>query len=404
MLNLLLAAEGGTLISADDTWVLWTILIVFATISIYCEQHYKWAEKLSGPVIGLILAIFATNVKLIPAASPVYDTVWDYCIPLAVAMLLFRADIKKIIKDTGKMFICFNISAVGTLIGAVVAFLCLNNFIPDLNKMAGVLTGSYIGGGVNLFAVASSVNMSETLLSAEVVADNFVMAIAFFILLWIPSSKFGKKHWPHPHQDKVEASGAGADGKTMAGTYWGKKEISLLDLAMTIAVAFVVATVATKLSQWFGSMTTGLLNTIVGNQFVILTIVAVVLASLFPKFFSSLRGAQEIGTFLIYIFFVVIGCPADLWSVIKNAPLLFLFCGIIAAINILFTIGVGKIFKLPIEELTVSSNANLGGPSSAAAMAVAKGYNDLIIPAILVGLWGYMIGTPLGLIITDLLA
>lgn len=129
---------------------------------------------------------------------------------------------------------------------------------------------------------------------------------------------------------------------------------------------------------------------------------AVVLASLFPKFFSSLRGAQEIGTFLIYIFFVVIGCPADLWSVIKNAPLLFLFCGIIAAINILFTIGVGKIFKLPIEELTVSSNANLGGPSSAAAMAVAKGYNDLIIPAILVGLWGYMIGTPLGLIITDL--
>lgn len=404
MLNLLLAAEGGTLISADDTWVLWTILIVFATISIYCEQHYKWAEKLSGPVIGLILAIVATNVKLIPASAPVYDTVWDYCIPLAVAMLLFRADIKKIIKDTGKMFICFNISAVGTLIGAVVAFLCLNNFIPELNKMAGVLTGSYIGGGVNLFAVASSVNMSETLLSAEVVADNFVMAIAFFILLWIPSSNFGKKHWPHPHQDKVEASGAGADGKTMAGTYWGKKEISLLDLAMTIAVAFVVATVATKLSQWFGSMTTGLLNTIVGNQFVILTIVAVVLASLFPKFFSSLRGAQEIGTFLIYIFFVVIGCPADLWSVIKNAPLLFLFCGIIAAINILFTIGVGKIFKLPIEELTVSSNANLGGPSSAAAMAVAKGYNDLIIPAILVGLWGYMIGTPLGLIITDLLA
>ena len=64
----------------------------------------------------------------------------------------------------------------------------------------------------------------------------------------------------------------------------------------------------------------------------------------------------------------------------------------------------GKLFKLPIEELTVSSNANLGGPSSAAAMAVAKGYDNLIIPAILVGLYGYMIGTPLGLVITDLLS
>ncbi len=404
MLNLLLAAEGGTLISADDTWVLWTILIVFAAASIYLEQHYKWAEKLSGPVIGLILAVVSTNIKLIPSASPVYDTVQNYCIPLAVAMLLFRADIKKIIKDTGKMFICFNIGAVGTVLGAVVAFLCLNNFIPQLDKMAGVLTGSYIGGGVNLFAIASSVNMDETLLSAEVVADNFVMAIAFFILLWLPSSNFGKKHYRHPHQEAVEARGISGDGKTMAGAYWGKKEISLLDLAMTIAVAFVVATVATKLSEWFGSMTTGLLNTIVGNQFVILTIVAVALASLFPKFFSNLRGAQEIGTFLIYIFFVVIGCPADLWSVIKNAPLLFLFCAIIAAINILVLLGAGKIFKLPIEELAVSSNANLGGPSSAAAMAVAKGYDSLIIPAILVGLWGYMIGTPVGLVITDLLS
>lgn len=404
MLHLLLTESTGTLIQADDTWVLWTILIVFAAASIYLEQNFKWAEKISGPVIGLILAVVATNIKLIPSSSPVYDTVNNYCIPLSVAMLLFRADIKKIIKDTGKMFLCFNISAIGTLIGAVVAYLAMNNFIPDLNKMAGVLTGSYIGGGVNLFAIASSVNMSETMLSAEVVADNFVMAIAFFILLWLPSSKWGKKNYKHPYQEKVEAGGIAQDGKTMAGSYWGKKEISLLDLAMTISVAFVVATVATKIAEFLGSITSGLLNTILGNQFVILTIVAVALASIFPKFFANLRGAQEIGTFLIYIFFVVIGCPADLWSVITNAPLLFVFCGIIAGINILWTLGVGKVAKLPIEELVVSSNANLGGPSSAAAMAVAKGYNDLIIPAILVGLWGYMIGTPLGLIITDLLS
>lgn len=404
MLHLLLTESTGTLIQADDTWVLWTILIVFAAASIYLEQNFKWAEKISGPVIGLILAVVATNIKLIPSASPVYDTVNNYCIPLSVAMLLFRADIKRIIKDTGKMFLCFNISAVGTLIGAIVAYLAMNNFIPDLYKMAGVLTGSYIGGGVNLFAIASSVDMSETMLSAEVVADNFVMAIAFFLLLWLPSSKWGKKNYKHPHQEKVEAGGISGDAKTMAGSYWGKKEISLLDLAMTISVAFVVATIATKIAGWLGSITSGLLNTILGNQFVILTIVAVALASIFPKFFSNLRGAQEIGTFLIYIFFVVIGCPADLWSVITNAPLLFVFCGIIAGINILWTLGVGKVAKLPIEELAVSSNANLGGPSSAAAMAVAKGYNDLIIPAILVGLWGYMIGTPLGLIITDLLS
>lgn len=393
-----------SLIKADDTWVLWTIIILFATISIYLEQNFKWAERISGPVIGLILAIAAVNARVIPFESPVYDTVWSYCIPLSVAMLLFRADLKKIFKDTGKLLICFCISAVGTLIGAFVAYFAMNGFIPELDKMAGVLTGSYIGGGVNLFAIASSTNMSQTMLSAEVVADNFVMAIAFFILLWIPSSAFFKKHYAHPFQDKVESRGAKSEGKTLAAGYWGRKEISLIDLAITISAAFVIVTVATKLAALFKANTSGYLQILVGNQFVILTIFAVALSTLFPKFFANLRGAQEIGTFLIYIFFVVIGCPADLWQVIRNAPLLFVFCGIMAGINILFTIGVGKLAKLNIEELAVASNANLGGPSTAAAMCVAKGYDELVVPAILVGLFGYMIGTPLGLMVYNLLA
>ncbi len=396
----------STLVSADDIWVLWTVLIVFAAVSIYCEQHYKWGEKLSGPVIGLILAVLAVNFRIIPTESPVYDTVWTYCIPLSVTMLLFRANIKRIVKDTGKMFLCFNISAIGTLIGAFVAFFALRNFIPELDKMTGILTGSYIGGGVNLFAVASVVDISKTMLSAEVIADNFVMALAFFALLWIPSSMFFKKRYNHPFQKEVEERGSG-DAKTKAASYWGKKEISLLDLAITIASAFVIATVATKVAALIkaglGDSLGGYPAMIFGNQFVILTVFAVLLSSLFPKFFENLKGAQEVGTFLIYIFFVVIGAPANLVDVIKTAPLLFVFCGLIAVINIVWTMLIGKLFKLNVEELAVSSNANLGGPSTAAAMAVAKGYDKLVVPAILCGLWGYIIGTPLGLLVYNLI-
>lgn len=404
--------SGPPLVSADDTWVLWAILIVFAAVSIYLEQHYKWAERLSGPVIGLILAVAAVNLNIIPTDTPVYDAVWTYCIPLSVSMLLFRANIRTIVKDTGKMFLCFNIGAVGTLIGAIVAFFALKSFIPELDKMTGILTGSYIGGGVNLFAVASSTNISQTMLSAEVIADNFVMAIVIFVLLWIPSSAFFKKHYKHPFQKELEEKGTSGDAKTMSASYWGRKEISLLDIAMTIATAFVVVTVATKIANALGSafatestaFWAGLPSMIFGNQFVILTIVSVTLTSLFPKFFENLKGAQEIGTFLIYIFFVVIGCPANLRDVIVTAPLLFVFCGLIAFINIGWTLGIGKLLNQNIEELTIASNANIGGPSTAAAMAVAKGYDKLVVPGILCGLWGYIIGTPLGLVMTSWLS
>ncbi len=399
------------MIAANDTWVLWTIIIVFASASIYLEQHYRWAEKLSGPVIGLILAIAAVNLNIIPTEAPVYDAIWDYCIPLSVAMLLFRADLKSIIKNTGKMFLCFNISAIGTLIGVVAAFFLLKGFLPEIDKLAGMATGGYIGGGVNLFAIGASLNPSKTIMSAYVVSDNFMMALAFLALLWIPSSTYFTARFRHPFQAKLEQQEKSASGeaKTMSAAFWGRKEISLLDIAMTVATAFLIATVATKLAAWLkvqyaapagGDLWSGLPAMILGNQFVILTIVSILCATLFPKYFQSLKGAQEIGTFMIYTFFVVIGCPAVLKDVIVSAPLLFVFSGLIAVVNIVFTLLCGKLFMQNIEELTIASNANLGGPSTAAAMAVAKGYGDLVVPAILVGLWGYIIATPLGLFMT----
>ncbi len=100
--------------------------------------------------------------------------------------------------------------------------------------------------------------------------------------------------------------------------------------------------------------------------------------------------------FFIYMFFVVIGIPASIGTVITKAPILLAFCLVMALINIVFTLGIGKLFKFSVEECVVASNANLGGPSTAAGMAIAKGWQKLIVPAILVGIWGYIIGNYLG--------
>ena len=56
-----------------------------------------------------------------------------------------------------------------------------------------------------------------------------------------------------------------------------------------------------------------------------------------------------------------------------------------------------------LEHLLLCVNATLGGPATAAAMAIAKGWPRLVLPAVLVGIWGYVIGTPLGLLVGRLL-
>jgi uncharacterized membrane protein len=45
----------------------------------------------------------------------------------------------------------------------------------------------------------------------------------------------------------------------------------------------------------------------------------------------------------------------------------------------------------------LASNANVGGPTTAAAMAQAKDWNQLVLPALLIGILGYAVATAIAL-------
>ena len=60
--------------------------------------------------------------------------------------------------------------------------------------------------------------------------------------------------------------------------------------------------------------------------------------------------------------------------------------------------GVGRgLLRLETNELYLASNANVGGPTTAAAMAQAKEWKLLVLPALLVGVLGYALATALSL-------
>ena len=99
---------NNTLISADNTWALLSIMCISVAVSIYLEQKYEWASKISGAMIALIFALLFTNLNIIPASSPLYDNVvWGFAVPLAIPLLLLQCNIKKIWHETGRMLIIF---------------------------------------------------------------------------------------------------------------------------------------------------------------------------------------------------------------------------------------------------------------------------------------------------------
>lgn len=120
-------------------------------------------------------------------------------------------------------------------------------------------------------------------------------------------------------------------------------------------------------------------------------------------FFGEIKGSQELGTFLIYLFFFVIGAPASVPLIIINSLLLLLFTAIVVAMNMIFSFIGGKIFKFNLEDIICASNANIGRPTTAVAMAISKGWTKLVDPCLLIGTLGYILGTYMGLLVGSIL-
>ena len=396
----------GSFISDESTWILWAVLASCAALAIYLEQKYTWASKVTGCILALTFTLILSNLKIIPTEAPVYDAVWGYVVPLAVPMLLFNADIKKIGRDSGRVLIIYLLSGIGTILGGFVAYFALKNAIPALNDIVPMFVGTYTGGSVNFVAMSQQYKVPGATVSAALVADNLLMALYFFTLMALPTMAVIKKHYKMPLVNVLEEQSESDKeaNKTMAAKYWGAKEISLKDIAFTVALSFVIVAISDKLATVFGDLFKGegavsaILGGLLGNKYLLMTTFTMIIASVFPKQISSIRGSQEIGTFLIYLFFAVIGAPASIGLILRESPLLLVFALIVVLINLIVSLIFGKLFKFNIEEIIIASNANVGGPTTAAAMAVSKGWTELIVPALLVGTLGYVIGNYYGIL------
>ena len=256
--NLFQSALGrSTLIAPEDTWSLLALLLASVALAIYLEQRYTWASKISGAIIALLIALTASNLAIIPTSCPLYDDIiWNYAVPLGIPLLLLQCNMRRIWKETGRMLAIFLIGSAGTVAGAFIAYALLHPYIPGLEGVAAMMTGSYIGGGVNFAALAQEFDVGE-IKAAATVADNLLMALYFFALIVIAGMGFFRRRYTHPHIDRVEKEGESQEARTQAAAYWSRKDISLKDIAMNFAYAGAVV--------WAAKLIAGALSAQIGR-------------------------------------------------------------------------------------------------------------------------------------------
>jgi uncharacterized membrane protein len=366
----------NTLISPDQTWALWTILLAAGAFGLWAEKT-SWGSKLSGAVVAIGTTFLLSNLRIIPADAPAYGVVWSYLVPLAIPLLLFKADLRRILREAGPTLIAFAAGAVGTVAGTWIAFQIVP-LGPEGWKLAGIFCATYVGGSLNYMATAEALNLhSGDLLAAGIAADNVAMTLYFLVLFALPSLPWLRRRYAHRVPETAADVEIAQTGPRIGAT----------GMAGSLALATGVCAVGFAAARLLGLDSSGIL---------VVTALVVALATAFPGWLGSMAGAHEIGVLLMQVFFATIGASASIALVLKHGVILFVFAVAILAVHLLTILAAGKLLRLDLAEIVIASNANMGGPATAAAMAVARRWETLVIPAILCGTLGYALATFIG--------
>ena len=126
----------------------------------------------------------------------------------------------------------------------------------------------------------------------------------------------------------------------------------------------------------------------------IITVLSVGLSTALPRAVGGLVSHGEgFGAMIMQVFFATVGASGSIAAVLQQAPSLFVFCLAQIAGHLALVLGVGRALGFSRRELLLASNANVGGPTTAAGMAVAKQWRTSFVPALLSGIFGYAVAT-----------
>ena len=374
------------MITADNIFAIGALLFGLAWLGFWIDVS-PLGKKTSGVIWGLVIGMILSNIGAVPLKSPVYDFVGGNLVPLAIPLLLFKADLREIFTKSGAVMVTFLIASCATVMGVMLGF-----FMLDLGeigpKVAGVYAGAWIGGAVNMLAVSQAVQMTPDEFSLSISASSLVSILALYCLLTIPSINFISR-WISSDRASFEQQADNISESAKEGN-----DFILSHVSGAIALSFLICWISKNVSETLGY-----------GQYTILVITALTLlfANIFSRVLKDLRGDFEIGMLLMYLFFAVVGAGTDATAFISNAPLLFIYGLIIIFIHLSVVLFFARLLKIELPEAIIASAAALVGPAPTAAIASSKGWRHLITPGIMCGIFGYAIATFIGVSITAFL-
>lgn len=365
--------------------ILFTLAVVVLA-ALWLESNTRAFRKIGAAATAILLSLILSNVGVIPGTSPVYDFLLGQAVIAGIILILLNVSLDSIRQAGAPMLAAFALGAVGSAAGAMIMTGLVHEAIgPDAWKLSGQFTATYIGGGMNFSAVGQQLETRSDLFTAGIAADVIVTAIWLVACLLVPEL-FARRGGP-----ARSASDATPQDEPQGGLA-AQLQSSGVPLRLT---DFAGLTAITLGIMWLAEVLTSVAPAI--PRIIWLTTMVLLVAQL--PIVRKLSGSVVIGNFLLLLFLASNGAKSVVSNIVEVGPAIFWFAAGTVAIHGVIIFGIGWLLKMNGDMLAIASQANIGGATTAMALAGARRRTDLILPGVAVGMLGNAIGNYLGIAI-----
>nr|CAB3471274.1 unnamed protein product [Digitaria exilis] len=356
---------AAPLVPASDHWGNWTFLLSPAALGTWSEKRAPMGKVLAGALVSVLLGLAASTTGVVAADAPAYRVVLDYLLPLAIPLVLFRADLRRVLRPSGAMLLVFLLGSVATMVGTVVALFLvpMRSLGSDGWKIAVAMMSRHIGGGLSYVAVCQHLGVSPSALAAGLAAGNTICAL-YLAGLFAFAANIPAEESQSPGEEGSEPSAS------------NDNVIPATQTAMAVAAAFAICRAGmlakSMLEQQLGIPGPGI------SLLCTTATLVLALATFFPSQIRKLAPPDDALAVIVMqasspVLFAVVGANGSMGNAINTAPCIFAFAFVQIAVHLLVTLGLGKMLRFDGKLLLVASAANVGGLTMACGMATAKG-------------------------------
>ena len=341
------------------------ILIMALTCLFFSKMERKavWFAHLSAVCMIVISATFLAILGFIPSNHPIYDFFLGEATPVAMVLLLINLKISDLKSIQPKLIVIFMIGALGVMIGGIMAGALGAYLEIDQSKLAATqLIASYIGGGENSVAIREMIAIPNDLFVAVFAADNIVTSI------WMAFTLYAARN------SKPEKCSSNI------GTMTNEK-FGLEGLVFNIAISIAIVVCSNLLTIYVGFL----------HRYMYLTTLALVIGQI-PYVKRNINGSYLLGSFLFLGFFFSIGAISSVSSFSDVSIFILALPFLIVMFQGVFVFGAARFLKVGGVEAATISQALVGGPATAIAIAHSRGWKKGTSIAMIFGILGYALG------------